>query len=890
MDILKLTVCARTLPRMGIEANSGLRRLGSISGVNCWIAVSRTPWNLPIEAIVLSVGRGLGDLGAAVANQYRGVDWGRVDYGQIRPDAPELLPLPEVPGRSLDLAVLASTKPSPGLDPDASSIRTAARASVLAASRSRSIGISLLAAGALGFPVTESALAVVTGAVDALHSAEHKALGDLVFLCGEAEASEAVRAAWRTVPPPELAGGISTDLVDPNQALPLSEDQLGIAPYVSMLASVITARDTPLPLSIGVFGDWGSGKSTFMAMLRGQVDALAGTDPRRWCGQVVQIGFNAWHYTDSNLWASLADEIFTRLAGPGQSPQDRAERLRVELAALLDERRRLTAATEQARATVARLRAEVDTSRSRSVRELLTALRRSKTVRTEVDQVWRQLGVSGEVEQARLLAEQLRGTVDEAEALRRVPRTRQGKLVLAAATLVLGGGLIAPLLAPALGPWLAGLGLLGLGTGVGVLANARAGLRKLLALCEELRADLAESAPLREAEAEQQVAQAQLAQVLEQVGELGRQLAQLEPGQRVYSFLAERAASPDYSGKLGLISTIRKDFGQLVELMRRWRAEPDPRVKPIDRVVLYIDDLDRCGPKQVVEVLQAVHLLLAFDLFVVVVGVNPRLLLHSLGRHYEEIIAEHGISPEDYLEKILNIPFVLSRMPRGGLGQLLRALARPVGPAPVTRTPLPAQRSSSGAITIEPGSELDTEQQRPAPARHAPHPLTEPELDLLAALEPLIATPRAAKRLFNLYRMIRATRDLSSSSRFLGEDESPGEYQPVALLLGLLTADPHLFGPVVEAAPGERAGGLAHRSRTELWSRFVADMAPRETELGWGNGILGPITERDLGRWRCLHQGIASASESADDLELRYFQVWVPPIRRFSYALGSSAA
>ena len=50
----------------------------------------------------------------------------------------------------------------------------------------------------------------------------------------------------------------------------------------------------------------------------------------------------------------------------------------------------------------------------------------------------------------------------------------------------------------------------------------------------------------------------------------------------------------------------------------------------VDRIILYIDDLDRCPEANVVEVLQAVHLLLAFPLFVVVVGVDSRWLLHSL--------------------------------------------------------------------------------------------------------------------------------------------------------------------------------------------------------------------------------------------------------------------
>ncbi len=63
-------------------------------------------------------------------------------------------------------------------------------------------------------------------------------------------------------------------------------------------------------------------------------------------------------------------------------------------------------------------------------------------------------------------------------------------------------------------------------------------------------------------------------------------------------------------------------------------ADKEDKLFPrIDRIILYIDDLDRCPEKNVVEVLQAVHLLLAFPLFIVVVGVDPRWLLRSLERH-----------------------------------------------------------------------------------------------------------------------------------------------------------------------------------------------------------------------------------------------------------------
>ena len=185
----------------------------------------------------------------------------------------------------------------------------------------------------------------------------------------------------------------------------------------------------------------------------------------------------------------------------------------------------------------------------------------------------------------------------------------------------------------------------------------------------------------------------QLNEVLQRAGELGLELAALSPAQQWYDFVSERASSDEYSSKLGLISTIRKDFERLIGLMKDWRSLDEPEQhRPIDRIVLYIDDLDRCSRRQVVEVLQAVHLLLALDLFVVVVGVDPRWLLHSLREEYASVFpdrmdssleskerseaeADWRTTPQDYLEKIFNIPFVLPGMTGASFERLIRELS-----------------------------------------------------------------------------------------------------------------------------------------------------------------------------------------------------------------------
>jgi hypothetical protein len=108
----------------------------------------------------------------------------------------------------------------------------------------------------------------------------------------------------------------------------------------------------------------------------------------------------------------------------------------------------------------------------------------------------------------------------------------------------------------------------------------------------------------------------------------------------------------------------------------------------IDRILLYIDDLDRCPPERVVEVLQAVHLLLAFPLFVVVVGVDARWVSRSLALRFRTLWRQRGgraagdpneaaATPEDYLEKIFQIPFWLEPMGDDVTRDYIRALVAP---------------------------------------------------------------------------------------------------------------------------------------------------------------------------------------------------------------------
>src|SRR5262249_46253955 len=139
---------------------------------------------------------------------------------------------------------------------------------------------------------------------------------------------------------------------------PKGEDLIGISREVIALATLISARDIRPPLSIGLFGDWGSGKTFFMRQMRTAIAALskeardtsAMQKDLPFYKRIVHIEFNAWHYVEGNLWASLVEHIFSNLK-IGDDDEDSVTRSLQEglLAKIGFHTAAVTAATEQQR-------------------------------------------------------------------------------------------------------------------------------------------------------------------------------------------------------------------------------------------------------------------------------------------------------------------------------------------------------------------------------------------------------------------------------------------------------------------------------------------------------------------------------------------------------------
>jgi KAP family P-loop domain len=544
-------------------------------------------------------------------------------------------------------------------------------------------------------------------------------------------------------------------------------DWLDITRDVNALAALIAARDLVPPLSIGLFGEWGTGKTFFMRQLINRIDAIAQAartsshmqkDIQFYKG-IVQIEFNAWHYVDGNLWASLVDHIFSNLRLSG-TPEAEEEAAIVRLQnTLLDKIGAAKVAEQEANEKVQQAQSELERAQQAVVeaREHYDQESR-KLQRLTVQNVWEVLLAEPQVQDAlnqdrqqlnelrqKLGLPALEGEMENFQAavvetqaaaergltlftsLVRSPQQLQWLLAVLIGmpllALILGWG--ASTLAKTQGQtWFAQAttlltflsGLLGGGAGwlrrqanwvSDQMALISATRRRIDARVEKAQGDLRKQVVASEKEIEllkEQYTAAQQAHTAAQqkVAQAQAELAETTRARRLARFIQERVQSNDYRQHLGILALIRRDFERLSNLIGREneslqdvqdldQEKRDADVR-INRIVLYIDDLDRCPPAKVVEILQAVHLLLAFPLFVAVVAVDARWLSRSLQARYTDLL-QSSVSPEtsdrptghpesatplDYLEKIFQIPFWVRPMDLDSRLRMLRGLLQPL--------------------------------------------------------------------------------------------------------------------------------------------------------------------------------------------------------------------
>ena len=322
--------------------------------------------------------------------------------------------------------------------------------------------------------------------------------------------------------------------------------------------------------------------------------------------------------------------------------------------------------------------------------------------------------------------------------------------------------------------------------------------------------------------------------------ELHSLLSLVEPGDALAIMDTHRAVLSDHVEGAGT---------ELYQVRQELADATGKELPRFSRIILYIDDLDRCPPKTVVSVLQAVHLLLCFPLFTVVVAVDARWVSRALKEEFPNLLAETGMfadvadasgragaNSHDYLEKIFQIPYWVRPINAEAAARYVNNLVESdlrrsvVDADPDTaeaEAATVAQRSPATASGVAPAALPRSGSEAPAvqgSTLTAPTTtgleLTRWETDALERFAPLVgATPRRLIRFVNVYRLIKTSLPATLFEGFVGQNGEGKAYRSLIAQLAIVTGAPDasmsFFNVIASCKPTQTLSEMMHMLKND---------------------------------------------------------------------------
>ncbi|MCC5909728.1 MAG: hypothetical protein JJT76_04755 [Clostridiaceae bacterium] len=118
---------------------------------------------------------------------------------------------------------------------------------------------------------------------------------------------------------------------------------------------------------------------------------------------------------------------------------------------------------------------------------------------------------------------------------------------------------------------------------------------------------------------------------------------------------------PDYSKDLGYRESIKEDFKDLLEVWLKKQKKSDLYD---ERLVIFVDELDRCSEQSIVELLESLQLFLSVKHVVIVLAINFNSVYYALQKKIGYMVENSKNEDKvklciNYLEKYISIPFYL---------------------------------------------------------------------------------------------------------------------------------------------------------------------------------------------------------------------------------------
>jgi hypothetical protein len=377
---------------------------------------------------------------------------------------------------------------------------------------------------------------------------------------------------------------------------PASQDELDVNDYADALARFILHKQTLPPLTIGIHGRWGKGKSSFMKLVDSALVKYAGAN------NVKRLQLKRWKLirkTRTESWNALVKELIE--AEPS-------------IQALLAEKRTLDKKEKNERQQQLnkydkqkKQEARLWKAMTKSAERNIIGVRFNAWQFEDAKQTWAGLAsqISERMEQA--LPWHSRQWLKISYAW----EERKSELVL---------NVLLPLAVVCL---VAGLFSLGSFRSVVLPQEIGSGFADLLRLL----------LPTGSAFLTIWFISSQFLKVAQPVSE------------RVLSYVR----LPNYRDQMGFQHRVKDDLQFVYNFLRKRHQGC--------HVVVYIDDLDRCSEGKIIEILQAINLILASCEFFVFVGMDTEMIYRAIGSYYQGNVPERF--PENYLRKIVQISFYL---------------------------------------------------------------------------------------------------------------------------------------------------------------------------------------------------------------------------------------
>jgi hypothetical protein len=590
-----------------------------------------------------------------------------------------------------------------------------------------------------------------------------------------------------------------------------TRDTVGYAAYAEAIARGIQHADTRPPLTIGIKAPWGAGKTSLMRMVRDRLEWPLGDQAARNRDKLREIRLTP----ASRQRLSAAPQLREVTNGTVLSQVKSADREREE-PSLAATPRRPVAEDSAAQEDRKRWRPTVwfnpwsyqtgEQVWAGLAHEIITQTT-SRMSPIEREHFWLRLNLR---------------RVDEQSVRRKIYQLVLSRVVPFA--LVAGFLVVIGLLVVVLGgPRLIGLGLAG-GSPIALAAVVAGQIVAVLRtrVSGTLSRLVAPSTATR--------------------GPIGAELG---------AAYADLVRSPDYRQAAGFLYLVQSDLREVLDLVA---SDQHP-------LVVFVDDLDRCSPGTVVQVIEAINVFLAGDFanVIFVIAMEPQMVAAHVEAAYADLVEklrESTTGTADavglgwkFLEKFIQLPLTLPIMETEQTKVFFQSLfprtadRAPVEPTAAAPTALPPPTGSLRDVLQMPGTvgAPPTPENKEAIRRLVERQLSadNPEVQAVIAYgaRMLNPNPREIKRFVNVFRFFA----MIHTERRLLHLGTPVSLEALAKLAVLATRWPSLIS--VLAQPATPAG---RQSVLQLLEEATPDLAQQLAGTGLGEHVVQQLLATDL--------------------------------------------